>query len=70
MSIENRITDLLELKDVEVTHFESLPHENLILLNCHELNTPVQCVEANLIQFMIIAFRKYLTFRCMTRKRT
>lgn len=70
MSIENRITDLLELKDVEVTHFESLPHENLIFVELPRIKQPVQCVEANLIQFMIIAFRKYLTFRCMTRKRT
>lgn len=33
MSEENRITDLLELKDVEVTHFESQNQENLIFIS-------------------------------------
>ena len=40
MSIENRITDLLELKDVEVTHFESLPHENLIFVELPRIKHP------------------------------
>lgn len=32
MSEEKRITGLLELKDVEVTHYECLTHENLIFV--------------------------------------